>query len=82
VVLVAHRLPAKVAGFVVDRTVAKARDRLPLRQGGRCRKGAARLPLESVTGGAHDFLAVLAQLWVLGMMREKGLRLQLSPYHL
>jgi hypothetical protein len=43
---------------------------------------ATRLTLESVTGGAHDFLAVLAQLWVLGMRREKGLRLQLSPYHL
>jgi protein required for attachment to host cells len=42
----------------------------------------ARHLLESVTNGRPDFLAVLAQPRVLGMLRDEGLRPQLSPSYL
>jgi hypothetical protein len=74
--------PTEVAGFVLGRKAEKPVIGLVYVKEAYRRKGVSRLLLESVTGGAPDFLAVLAQPRVLGMMRGKGLRPQLSPYFL
>jgi GNAT superfamily N-acetyltransferase len=72
--------PTEVAGFVLGKRAEKPVIGFAYVKEAYRQKGVARMLLESVTNGRPDFLTVLAQPRVLGWCRDRGMRVQLSPY--